>query len=92
MRQRRFGVALPSGDMASETATIRVRRETRDALAALARKRGVSLAVLLAQIADERHREAAWNSEREAMRRDAQRPEVQVEALEWEATLDDGLD
>lgn len=78
--------------MASETATIRVRRETRDALAALARKRGVSLAVLLAQIADERHREAAWNSEREAMRRDAQRPEVQVEALEWEATLDDGLD
>lgn len=77
--------------MAYETATIRVRRETRDVLAALARERGVSLAALLAQIADERHREAIWRSEREAARRDAQRPGAQAEAREWEATLGDGL-
>lgn len=78
--------------MAVATATIRVKRETRDALAALARERGVSLAALLAQIADERRREAVWSSEREAVLRDAQRPDVQAEALAWETTLDDGLD
>ncbi len=78
--------------MTSETATIRVKRQTRDTLAALARERGVSLAALLAQIADERHREAVWRSEGEAAREDAQRPDVHAEALEWEATLDDGLD
>lgn len=78
--------------MASQTATIRVTRVTRDLLAEQARERGVSLAALLAEIADERRREAIWRSEREANRVDRQSPDAQAEARDWEATLEDGLD
>lgn len=78
--------------MASQTATIRVRRETRDALAEQARERGLSLAALLAEIADERRREAIWHSEREATRADAHDPEARAEAHEWESVREDGLD
>ncbi len=78
--------------MASQTATIRVARETRDVLAEQARKRGVSLAALLGEIAEERRREAAWRSEREANRIDAHSPTAQAEVREWEATLGDGVD
>ncbi|CAN5515870.1 hypothetical protein BH24ACT24_BH24ACT24_07380 [soil metagenome] len=77
--------------MASQTATIRVTRETRDVLAEQARERGMSLAALLAVIADERRREAVWRSEREANRIDAQSLDVQAEVREWEATLEDGV-
>jgi hypothetical protein len=77
--------------MANETATIRVTRATRDLLAEQARERGVSLAALLAEIADERRREAIWRSEREANRVDARNPDAQAEVRDWEATLEDGL-
>ena len=78
--------------MASETATIRVMRETRDLLAEQASERGLSLAALLAEIADERRREAMWRSEREANRIDARSLDAQTETRDWEATLEDGLD
>ncbi len=78
--------------MASQTATIRVTRETRDVLAEQARACGMSLAALLADIADQRRREAAWRSEREANRIDAESPDARAEVREWEATLGDGVD
>lgn len=78
--------------MSSQTSTIRVTRATRDLLADQARERGVSLAGLLADIADARRREAIWRSEREASRIDSQNPDAQSEIREWESTLDDGLD
>lgn len=78
--------------MMSNTATIRVTRETRDLLAEQAAERGLSLAALLAEIADERRREAMWRSEREANRIDARSPDAQAEVRDWEATLEDGLD
>lgn len=84
--------ALPYSDMATETSTIRVTRATRDLLAEQARERGVSVAALLAEIAQERRREAIWRSEHEANRIDAQNPDAQAELREWEATLEDGLD
>lgn len=77
--------------MASETSTIRVTRQTRDLLAEQAREQGVSLAALLAQIADDRRREGLWRSEREASRLDAQNLSTQLEDRDWEATLDDGF-
>lgn len=78
--------------MATETSTIRVARATRDLLAEQARELGVSVAALVAEIAQERHREAIWRSEHRANRTDAQSPDAQAEFREWEATLEDGLD
>ncbi len=78
--------------MATETSTIRVTRATRDLLAEQARERGVSVAALLGEIAEQRRREAIWRSEYEANRIDEQNPETQAELREWEATLEDGLD
>ncbi len=78
--------------MASQTSTIRVSRATHDLLAGQARERGISLAALLSEIADERRREAIWRSEREASRIDSRNPDAQSEIGEWESTLEDGLD
>ncbi len=78
--------------MATETSTIRVTRVTRDLLAEQARERGVSVAALLAEIAQERRREAIWRSEQEANRIDARTADAQTELRDWEATLEDGLD
>ncbi len=78
--------------MSAETSTIRVSRATRDLLAEQARERGVSLAAMLGEIADECRREAIWRSEREATLVDAHNPDAQTEIREWEATLEDGLD
>jgi len=80
------------GEMATETATIRVARATRDALAEQARERGISLASLLADVARERQIEAIWESERRAVHADAQNPEALEEMRLWEATLEDGID
>lgn len=44
--------------MASKTATIRVTQQTRDLLAEQASERGLSLAALLAEIADEHRRQS----------------------------------
>jgi hypothetical protein len=77
--------------MATETATIRVSRETRDLLAAQARERGISVAAMLAELARQADREAALAAEREAARRDARDDSVSAEEREWEATLGDGI-
>ena len=78
--------------MATETATIRVTRRTRDLLAEQARERGVSLALLLAEIAREQEAEAIWSSEREAGRLDTRSPSVTAEDRAWETVLADGLE
>jgi hypothetical protein len=78
--------------MATETATIRVARTTRDRLAEQARDRGISLASLLADVAREREIEAIWESEQRATRADAQSPAALAEMRLWEATLEDGVD
>ncbi|HTD57972.1 MAG TPA: hypothetical protein VK672_03675 [Solirubrobacteraceae bacterium] len=78
--------------MATETATIRVARATRDRLAEQARDRGISLAALLADMAREREIEAIWESERRAIDADAQNPAALDDARLWEAALEDGID
>jgi hypothetical protein len=78
--------------MAADTATIRVARGTRDLLSEQARARGISLAALLAEIAWERAREAIFESERQAIRADAQSPDALEDIRLWEATLTDGID
>ncbi len=77
---------------ATATATIRVARTTRDTLAECARRRGVTLAGLLSEMAREMEVEAAYESERQARREDAENPEALAEMRLWEATLEDGLD
>jgi hypothetical protein len=89
---RRLSLALPYGDMALETATIRVPRETRDRLAARARDRGVSLSALLTELAERAERADAYRSEREATRAEMNDPEALAEYGLWEATLEDGID
>jgi hypothetical protein len=78
--------------MATETATIRVARATRDSFAQQAHEHGVSLAALLAEIAREREIEAIFESERRAIRAEAQDPAALEEMRLWEATLEDGID
>jgi hypothetical protein len=77
--------------MATETATIRVSRETRDRLAEQARARGVSLSAMLAEFARQAEREAAFRAERAASRADAGDAAVRAEEREWEAALGDGI-
>jgi hypothetical protein len=74
------------------TATIRVPRETRDLLAARARRRGVSLSSLLTELARRIDQAEALRSEREASRADAGGRDVAAEEREWETTLGDGID
>jgi antitoxin MazE7 len=78
--------------MAAETATIRVTRETRDVLAHQASERGVSLSAMLADLAHDIAREAAFRAERDATRADAGLAAAKAEDREWEAALDDGVD
>ncbi len=77
--------------MAVETATIRVTRETRDLLAAQAQERGMSLAAMLEALAREVAREAAFRSERDAARADADDQAAQDDERAWDAALDDGI-
>lgn len=78
--------------MATETATIRVTRETRDLLARQASTRGVSLSAMLSDLARDVAREGIFRAEREATRMDAGVASVSAEDREWEATLGDGVD
>jgi hypothetical protein len=78
--------------MATDTATIRVTRDTRDLLAQQARVRGMSLAALLAEVAREQEIEEAFESERQATLADAQNPAALEEIRLWESTLEDGID
>lgn len=85
-------MALYSGHMPTETATIRVTRATRDRLAEQARERGVSLAAMLDELARAAEREAVFRAEREAARSDGASPDVRTEEREWETALGDGID
>jgi predicted kinase len=78
--------------MATETATIRVTRETRNLLAEQASERGISLSAMLADLAQDVAREAIFRAERDATRADAGAAAVQAEDREWETTVDDGVD
>jgi hypothetical protein len=78
--------------MPTETATIRVPRETRDRLAARARDRGISLSALLTELAERAERADAYRSEREATEADMKNPEALAEYRLWEETLEDGID
>lgn len=75
----------------SATATIRVRRETRDLLAAYAQERGLSLSGLLSEFAHRAERVDAFRSEREATRADIADGKAAAEEREWEAVLGDGF-
>jgi hypothetical protein len=77
--------------MATDTATIRVTRQTRDLLAEQAQERGISLSAMLAELARSAEREATYRAEREASRADAGDLAVSAEEHEWEATFDDGV-
>ena len=85
-------MALLLGDVPSDTATIRVPRQTRDRLAARARDRGVSLSALLTELAERAERADAYKSEREATLADLENPEALAEYRLWEGTLEDGID
>lgn len=65
--------------MATETSTIRVTRATRDLLAEQARERGLSMAALLSELAEEHRRKDIWHSEHQASRIDRQSPDTQTE-------------
>jgi uncharacterized protein (DUF1778 family) len=78
--------------MATETATIRVTRETHDLLTQQARERGISLSAMLADLARDAAREAIFRAERDATRADASASDVEAEEREWEAARGDGLD
>ena len=76
----------------SDTATIRVSRQTRDRLAARARERGESLASLLTEFARRAEQTDAFRAERSATREELGRSEVLAEEHDWEAVLGDGID
>jgi len=78
--------------MVTDTATIRVTRETRDLLARQASERGVSLSAMLSDLAHDVARKAIFRAERDATRADAGVTAVKAEEREWEATLGDGID
>lgn len=78
--------------MPSDTATIRVSRETRDLLAEQARRRGISLSSMLRELVEQARRDDVFRSEREATRADAGGRTVIAEEREWEAALGDGVD
>lgn len=65
---------------------------TRDRLAAQARQRGVSMAALLAELAADAEREAAFRAERDATRSEAGPSGPRDEFDDWDATIGDGLD
>lgn len=79
-----------SNEPASEVATIRVSRRTRDLLTEQARERGVSLTSLLGEIARELEAEAIWSSERDPDR-DGSGDAAEGD-LTWETVLAAGID
>ncbi len=78
--------------MATSTTTIRVSVPTRDRLAAQARHRGISIAALLEELSDQAERAAAFEAERAASLADAEKPAIQQEDLDWDATAGDGIE
>ncbi len=85
-------MALKSVAMSSETATIRVPRETRDRLAEQAQQRGVSVSSLITEFARRAERAEALRSERQATRAEVGDAKALAEERLWEMVLGDGLD
>jgi len=77
--------------MSTPTTTIRVPVQTRDRLAAQARERGVSIAVLLTEFATRVEREAIFRAERDATRAEAALQAVRDENRDWDTTVGDGI-
>jgi hypothetical protein len=77
--------------VSTSTTTIRVAVRTRDLLAAQARQRGISLAALLAELAAVAERDAMFQAEREAERRESAAAAVRDEEQDWETTAEDGI-
>jgi hypothetical protein len=74
----------------SATATIRVPRETRDSLAEIAERQGVSISRLLTLFASREHLHAIYATERTAMTNDLANPDAAAEYELWdEAGADD---
>ncbi|MBZ4521878.1 antitoxin [Mycobacterium avium] len=78
--------------MATDTTTIRVPVSTRDRLVAHARQRGISIAALLEEYADQAERKAALEAERVTTLADAEKSEVHDEELDWDDTAGDGVE
>ncbi|MGO9898686.1 MAG: antitoxin [Solirubrobacteraceae bacterium] len=78
--------------MTQDTTTIRVPRPVRDSLARSARDRGMSVATLIAHLAERLERDSMLRSEREATLRDAGSAAVAGEERDWEQALADGID
>lgn len=78
------------------TTTVRVRPETRAAIARLSELRGVAAAELLGELvarAEEDELLAAMNDDFRALRSDRSRwAQIEAERSSWEQTLLDGLD
>ncbi|MGH2929197.1 MAG: type II toxin-antitoxin system antitoxin MazE7 [Solirubrobacteraceae bacterium] len=64
----------------------------RDALAAQARERGLSISAMLAEMSHKAELDSILEAERRATRSDARSRDVQAEEREWEAALGDGVD
>lgn len=77
--------------MAPDTSAIQVPTPTHDELAAQARQRGISIAALLEDLAEQAERQAAFAAERTATMADTDRSGIQDEDLNWDTTTGDGI-
>jgi post-segregation antitoxin (ccd killing protein) len=77
--------------MSTKTTTIRVSVHTRDRLAAQARGRGISIAALLTDLANQADRETIFAAERGATRAEATDRTARDEDREWDVTIGDGI-
>jgi len=78
--------------MSTESTTDRVSLRTRDRLAAQARERGVSISILVEELAAAADREAIFRAEREATRAEAGNQAVREEEGDWADAAADGID
>ena len=74
------------------TATIRVDRHVHRTLTERAGQRGITVASLVAELAERERREAMIASELRAREADAANPDAQAELELWDQTLGDGID
>ncbi|MCB0932426.1 MAG: antitoxin [Mycobacterium sp.] len=77
--------------MSTSSTTVRVSVQTRDRLAAQARKRGISISTLLAELAARVDREAIFSAERDATRADLASATVRQEERDWADAANDGF-
>lgn len=77
---------------ATDTTTIRIPIPTRDRVAAVGRRRGISIGTLLDELCEQAERQAAFEVERMATLGDAEMPDVRDEDRDWDATASDGFE